>query len=175
MEFYYKFPQNKLLNEIVEEMSKKKKISAPTIQNRKARHNYTIEDELEAGIVLYGTEVKSLREGRANLNDAFAIEKNGEIWLNSAYIAEYSHGNRQNHKDRRPRKLLLHAREIRKLIGRLNKDGVTLVPLSLYFNSKGYVKVKLGIAKGKKKYDKRESEKQRDWQRDKARLMKNNG
>lgn len=156
-------------------MSKKKKqLQAPTIQNRKARHNYTIEDELEAGIMLCGTEVKSLREGKANLNDAFAAEKGGEIWLNNAYIAEYSGGNRFNHKDRAPRKLLLHAREIRKLIGRIKQDGVTIVPLSLYFNSKGYVKVKLGIAKGKKKHDKRESEKQRDWQREKARVMKHN-
>lgn len=151
---------------------KKKTFGAPTIDNRKARHEYTIIADMEAGIVLSGTEVKSLRKGLGNLNDAYAGQKNNEIWLNNAYIAEYDGGNQFNHVTRKPRKLLLHRREINKLIGLLKKDGITLVPLKLFFTDKGIVKVKIGVAKGKKKHDKREDSKQRDWDRQKSRLLK---
>ncbi len=140
--------------------------------NRKARFEYTIEEEFEAGIVLTGTEVKSLRAGKANIADAYAAAKDGEIWLYNATITEYAAGNRFNHEPRRPRKLLLHAKQIRKLIGQLKTKGVTLVPLSLYFNGRGLAKLKLGVAKGKKAYEKRETIKKRDWERDKSRIMK---
>lgn len=140
--------------------------------NRKARYDYAIEEEFEAGIVLTGTEVKSLREGKANINDAYAGSKDDAIWLFNAHIAEYSGGNRFNHEVRRPRKLLLHKKQIKKLFGRLKVKGVTLVPLSLYFNSRGLAKVSLGLATGKKTYEKRDAIKKRDWQRDKARIMR---
>lgn len=140
--------------------------------NRKARYEYTIEEEFEAGLVLTGTEVKSLRLGKANIGDAYAGPKDEAIWLINAHIAEYAGGNRFNHEPRRPRKLLLHKKQIKKLLGRLKVKGVTLVPLSLYFNSRGLAKVKLGLAMGKKTYEKRDAIKQRDWQRDKARIMK---
>ena len=153
-------------------MSKKTALHNPLIDNRKARFEYFIEDEIEAGIMLQGTEVKSLRAGKANINDAYATEKNEEIWLINAYIAEYTGGNRFNHESKRPRKLLLHKRQIRKLIGKLAIQGYTLVPLKCYFNDKGMAKVLLGLAKGKKLHDKRETEKQRDWQREKAGLLK---
>jgi len=155
-------------------MAKKKILNAPAIHNRKARHNYTIEDEIEAGIVLTGTEVKSLRQGKANLNDAYASQKGNEIELINSYIAIYESASRFNHAERRPRKLLFHRRQINKLIGMLKRDGITLVPLSLYFTDAGIAKIKIGIAKGKKKYDKREDAKQRDWQREKSRAMKHN-
>ena len=142
--------------------------------NRKARFEYTIEEEIEAGIVLTGTEVKSLRAGRANIGDAYAgASKEGEIWLFNAYIAPYSAGNRNNHETHRARKLLLHKKQISKLLGRLKVKGMTLVPLSLYFNSRGMAKVKLGIAMGRKLYEKRDVIKKRDWERDKARIMRN--
>jgi SsrA-binding protein len=144
-------------------------------QNRKARHNYTIEESLEAGIMLAGTEVKSLREGKGNISEAYAGEMDGEIWLFNAYIPEYSAGSYNNHETRRPRKLLLHAREIAKLLGAIQEKGVTLVPLSLYFNERGIAKVDLGLARGKKHYDKREAEKKRDWQRQKERLIRELG
>lgn len=140
--------------------------------NRKARFEFSIEDEFEAGIVLTGTEVKSLRAHKVQITDAYAGEKDGEIWLFNAYIAEYAGGNRFNHETHRPRKLLLHKKQIRKLLGRLKVKGVTLVPLSLYFNSRGLAKVKLALAMGKKLYEKRDTIKQRDWQRDKARIMR---
>lgn len=140
--------------------------------NRKARHNYTIEEELEAGLVLTGTEVKSLRAGKCSINDAYAAAKDEALWLLNAIIEEYGHGNRNNHEARRPRKLLMHKKQINKLIGRLKTKGVTLVPLSLYFNSRGLAKVKLGLAHGKKEYEKRDTIKKRDWQRDKARIMR---
>lgn len=142
-------------------------------QNRKARFEYSVEEEFEAGIVLTGTEVKSLRANKAQITDAYAGEKDGGIWLFNAYIAEYSGGNRFNHETNRPRKLLLHKKQIRKLLGRLKVKGVTLVPMSLYFNSRGLAKIKLALAMGKKQYEKRDSIKQRDWQRDKARIMRN--
>lgn len=151
---------------------KKKNANAPSIQNRKARHEYFVEEEIEAGIALLGTEVKSLRAGRANIGEAYAAEKDGELWLINAYIAEYEGGNRFNHATKRPRKLLLKKREIAKLIGKVKIKGYTLVPLSLYFSRSGYAKVKLGLGKGKTLYDKRETEKKRDWERQKAALMK---
>lgn len=141
--------------------------------NRKARFEFSIEEEIEAGIVLTGTEVKSLRAGKAQITDAYAGEKNGEIWLFNAYIAEYTGGNRFNHETNSPRKLLLHKKQIRKLLGRLKVKGVTLVPMSLYFNSRGLAKIKLALATGKKQYEKRDTIKARDWQRDKARIMRN--
>jgi SsrA-binding protein len=140
--------------------------------NRKARYEYTIEEEFEAGLVLTGTEVKSLRESKANIADAYAGAKDGEIWLMNAYISEYRHGNQFNHDPKRPRKLLLHKKQVLKLIGRLKVKGVTLIPLSLYFNNRGKAKLKIGIAAGKKTYEKRDAIKQRDWQRDKARIMR---
>ncbi len=141
-------------------------------QNRKARHNYFIDETLEAGIVLAGTEVKSLREGRANIGDAYATERNGEIFLVNAHIPEYGAGNRYNHEPLRPRKLLLRAREIKRLIGAVQRERVTLVALSIYFNERGYAKVRLGIARGKRQYDKRATMKERDWKRQKERLLR---
>lgn len=153
-------------------MSGKSSSSGTIAFNRKARHEYAIEEELEAGIVLTGTEVKSLREGKANIADAYAAEKNGEIWLLNAYIAEYGSGNRFNHEPLRHRKLLLHKKQIKKLLGQLKVKGVTVVPLSLYFNSRGIAKVKLAVGRGKKSYEKRDTIKKRDWERDKARIMR---
>ena len=141
-------------------------------QNRKARYNYTIEDTLEAGIALTGSEVKSLREGRANISECYARPIGGEIFLLNANIPEYRHAGGQNHDPARPRKLLLHRRQINRLIGEVEREGVTLVPLRLYFNERGIAKIDLGIAVGKRKYDKRQAVKQRDWGRQKARLMR---
>jgi SsrA-binding protein len=154
-------------------MAGKEPSSSMTVaNNRKAFANYAIEEEIEAGLVLTGTEVKSLRAGKVNIADAFAGPKGEELWLFNAAIAPYAGGNRFNHEERRPRKLLLHARQINKLIGRLKVKGVTLVPLALYFNSRGMAKIKLGLGTGKKEYEKRDTIKQRDWQRDKARIMR---
>lgn len=144
----------------------------PVAQNRKAFHDYAIEDKLEAGIVLAGTEVKSLREGRANLGDAYAGEMQGELYLFNAYIPEYRQASRFNHETRRPRKLLVHKKERNKLLGAVQRDGYTLVPLSIYFNRRGMAKVQLGLGRGKKSYDKRASIKDRDWQRQKERLFR---
>ncbi|MEE2980658.1 MAG: SsrA-binding protein SmpB [Pseudomonadota bacterium] len=144
-------------------------------RNRKARHTYFIEETFEAGMMLTGTEVKSLREGRANINEAYASVKDNDIFLLNAHIAEYAGGNRENHPPRRPRKLLLHKREIQKLTMALQRDGMTLVPLSIYFNDHGLAKTNLGLAKGKRQYDKRATVKDREWKRDKARLMKSRG
>ena len=143
--------------------------------NRKARHNYTIEDTLEAGIQLLGTEVKSLRTHTANSRESYAEVKDGEMWLVNAHISEYSHGNRENHEPRRPRKLLLHKREIARLAGAIQRQGMTIVPLSMYFNERGRAKVALGLARGKKLHDKREAAKSRDWERQKGRLMRQKG
>lgn len=140
--------------------------------NRRARFEYTIEDVLEAGIVLLGTEVKSLRAGRANIADAYASLKQGEIWLWNAHIPEYAHGNRNNHEPTRGRKLLLSARQIKKLIGLLKVRGTTLVPLSVYFNKRGFAKVELAVGVGKAQYEKRESIKQREWKRNQSKLLK---
>ncbi len=141
-------------------------------QNRRARFEYHIEETIEAGIVLTGTEVKSLREGRANINEAYAGEMNGELWLFNAHISEYAAASRFNHEPRRPRKLLLHRREMERLLGAVQRKGMTIVPLSLYFAPNGRVKVELALARGKKLHDKRETAKERDWQREKARIMR---
>jgi SsrA-binding protein len=141
-------------------------------RNRKARYNYHIADRFEAGIALTGTEVKSLRQGRASMGEAYAVERDGEIFLINAHIAEYDAGGRYNHIPLRERKLLLRKREISKLIGSLRRGGVTMVPLSLYFNARGRAKIELALATGKRKYDKRATEKERDWKRDKARLLR---
>jgi len=143
--------------------------------NRKARFNYHIDDVFEAGIALEGTEVKSLRSGSANITDAYAGPDGDEIFLFNAYIPEYVQANRFNHETRRPRKLLLKRREINKLIGATQRAGQTLIPLKLFFNDRGLAKVELGLARGKKNYDKRETEKQRDWGREKARLLRERG
>jgi len=143
-------------------------------QNRRARRDYFIEEKMEAGLVLTGTEVKSLRAGHANIREAYAAEQGGEMWLHNAYIAEYAPG-RVNHAPRRARKLLLHGRQIDTLIGGVQKDGMTVVPLALYFNERGIAKLEIGLAKGKKQFDKREDEKKRDWNREKARLMRDKG
>ena len=144
-------------------------------QNRKARHNYTIEDSLEVGIVLQGSEVKSLREGRATIAEAYATEQGGDLYLINSYIPEYKQAGQFNHEARRPRKLLLHKRQIGKMIGAIQREGMTLVPLKLYFNDRGRAKLELGVAKGKRNYDKRESEKRKDWDRQKARVLRDKG
>ena len=140
--------------------------------NRRARFEYSIGEVMEAGLVLQGTEVKSLRLGRANIADSYASHKNGEIWLWNANIPEYSHGNRHNHEPTRGRKLLLNARQIKKLVGELKVRGTTLVPLELYFNARGYAKVALAVARGKQQFEKRDVIKKRDWQREQKRLLK---
>lgn len=144
-------------------------------ENRKARYNYAVEDTYEAGIALKGTEVKALRKGTANIAESYAEEKNGEIWLINAHIDEFSHGNIHNHEPRRPRKLLLHRKEINKIAGAIQRAGMTLVPLKIYFNDRGRAKILLGLARGKKAHDKREDIKQRDWDRQKQRLLKDYG
>lgn len=145
-------------------------------QNRRARHDFFIEDTVEAGIVLAGTEVKSLRTGQASIAEAFAREVDGELFLVNAHIPEYRQAHKLlQHEVKRPRKLLLHKREMSRLMGSIRRDGVTIVPLAVYFNPRGVAKVQLGLAKGKRKEDKRELEKTRDWQREKARLMRNKG
>ena len=143
-------------------------------ENRKARHEYIVEDTIEAGLMLTGTEVKSLRTGRANIQESYASPENGEMWLINAHIPEYEQGNRYNHEPRRKRKLLVHRREIDKLQGVVKREGMTLVPLKLYFDQRGRAKLLLGIARGKKAHDKREADKQRDWDRQKQRLMRQN-
>lgn len=143
--------------------------------NRRARFDYFIEETFEAGIALSGTEVKSLRFGEGSIVEAYADVRSGEAWLVNANIPEFSHGNRFNHEPKRPRKLLLHAREIEKFLGAVERKGMTLVPLSIYFNSRGRAKVELALAKGKQTHDKRATIKDRDWKRDKARLMRDRG
>ncbi len=145
-------------------------------QNRRARFDYFIESTVEAGIILAGTEVKSLRSGKASINESYAGEQGGELFLFNAYIPEYQLAGRFfQHETKRPRKLLVHRRELAKLLASIQREGMTLIPLSVYFNDRGIAKVELGLAKGKKKGDKREAEKERDWQRDKARLMREKG
>ena len=143
-------------------------------ENRRARYDYFIEDVVEAGIMLTGTEVKSLRNGRANIAESYAAVEGDAIILVNADIPPYSGGNRFNHEPRRHRKLLLHRKEIGKLIGAVQREGRTIIPLKLYWNEKGIAKLEIGLAKGKKLHDKREATAERDWQRDKARLMKGN-
>lgn len=151
---------------------KKPEFGSPTILNRRARFEYKIDEEFVAGIALVGSEVKSLRKGEANLGDAYAGERNEEIWIYNFYIAEYAGSNQFNHETRRPRKLLLNKKEIEKLMGRVKTKGVTIVPLSLFW-IRGLAKVKLGLATGKKQHEKRDTIKDRDWKRQKDRLMKN--
>jgi len=142
-------------------------------QNRRGRFDYFIEETLEAGLVLKGSEVKSLRLGRVNINDAHAASNGeGEMYLYNFHIGEYPGANQFNHEPLRPKKLILHRREINKLTGAIQRKGITLVPLNLYFNPKGIIKMELGIAKGKKLYDKRATEKERDWDREKSRVLK---
>jgi SsrA-binding protein len=145
--------------------------STPTIKNRKARHEYHVEDTYEAGLVLQGTEVKSLRNGNASLGEAFAHLHNGEVWLHGMYIKPYKQGSYTNHNERRKRKLLLNKREIRELDKAISQKGYTLIPLKLYFK-KGYAKILLGIAKGKQKHDKRQDIKERDMKRELDRKYK---
>lgn len=150
-------------------MSEYKRVIA---QNKKAYFNYFIEEKIEAGIILTGSEVKSLRQGKASIEDSHAANSGNEVFLYNCHIAEYDKAGRFNHSTRRTRKLLLNAREIRKIIGKIRIKGYTLVALSLYFNRKNRVKVELGIAKGKKLHDKRETIKEKDWKRDQGRLMR---
>jgi SsrA-binding protein len=144
------------------------------VENRRARHDYQLLERFEAGIVLQGTEVKSLRAGRATLGQAYADVRDGEAWLHGAEIAIYDQGGRENHEPTRPRKLLLHRREIDRLYGQAREKGLTLVATKLYFKD-GRVKVELALARGKKLHDKRESEKKRDWGREKGRLLREKG
>ena len=144
-------------------------------ENRRARFEYFIEEVFEAGIALSGTEVKSLRSGVGSIAESYAHVQGGEAWLVNANIPEFSHGNRFNHEPKRPRKLLLHEREIEKMIGAVERKGMTLIPLSVYFNGRGRAKVELALAKGKQTHDKRQTIKDRDWQRDKARLLRDRG
>jgi len=144
-------------------------------QNRRARFDYFIADQLECGIVLDGSEVKSLREGKASLQDSYAGESEGQLVLFNAYIPEYRKASQFNHETRRPRRLLVHKRERDRLLGQTRQKGVTLVPMSIYFNDRGIAKVRLGVATGKRQVDKRETEKQRDWDREKQRLLREKG
>jgi SsrA-binding protein len=144
-------------------------------ENRRARFDYFIDDVVEAGLMLTGTEVKSLRNGRANIAESYAAVEGDEIMLINADIPPYTQANRFNHEPRRPRKLLLHRKEINRLIGAVQREGRTIIPTKLYWNDKGIAKLEIGLAKGKKLHDKRETAAQRDWQRDKARLMREKG
>ncbi len=141
-------------------------------ENRRARYDYFIEDILEAGIALTGTEVKSLRFGQGSIAESYAEVRAGEAWLINANVPEFSHGNRYNHEPKRPRKLLLHEREIGRLQGAVERKGMTVVPLSIYFNSRGRAKVELALAKGKNAADKRQTVKDRDWKREQSRIMR---
>jgi SsrA-binding protein len=151
----------------------KRAVGARTVaQNRRARFDYSIEDTFEAGIVLVGTEVKSLRRGQASITEAYASDQGGDLFLLNAHIAPYDSGKTFGHEPRRPRKLLLHRREIDKMIGAIRREGMTLVPLSIYFDARGRAKVSLALAKGRRKADQRQAVKDRDWQRQKSRLLR---
>jgi SsrA-binding protein len=154
---------------------KKEKPIKVVAENRKARFNYAIEDTVEAGIVLSGTEVKSIRGGKTTIAESYADAKDGEIWLVNANIPEYLQANRFNHEPKRLRKLLLHKKEINKLASAIEREGMTLIPLKMYFNERGRIKLQLGLAKGKKLHDKRDTEKKRDWEREKGRLLRARG
>jgi SsrA-binding protein len=143
--------------------------------NRKARHSYAIESTLEVGLVLMGSEVKALRGGKATIAESYAQAKDGEIFLINAYIPEYTMANRFNHEPRRPRKVLVRKTEARKLAAAVQREGMTLIPLRVYFTPKGTAKLELGVARGKKLHDKRQSEKERDWERSKGRLLRARG
>jgi SsrA-binding protein len=155
--------------------AKSEKPQKVVADNRKARFHYEIGETFEAGIALSGTEVKSLRNGKATIAESYADAKNGEIWLINANIPEYLQASRFNHAPKRPRKLLLHKRQIHKLAIAVDREGMTVVPLKLYFNEKGRAKVELAVARGKKLHDKRETEKKRDWNREKSRLLRAKG
>ncbi|MDQ2878211.1 MAG: SsrA-binding protein SmpB [Pseudomonadota bacterium] len=144
-------------------------------ENRRAKFDYAIETIYEAGIALTGTEVKALRFGEGSIAESYAEVKDGQVWLINSNVPEFSHGNRFNHEPKRPRKLLLHEREINKMHGAVARDGMTLVPLSIYFNARGRAKVELALAKGKKAHDKRETIKERDWKREQGRIMRDRG
>lgn len=153
-------------------MAKKEELGRTVVaQNRKARHNYFIEETMEAGLVLTGTEVKSLRGGRSSIAESYVTEDGGEAWLVNADIPEYASGNRFNHERKRPRKLLLHKRQIGVLIGAIQREGRTVVPLEVYFNEKGRAKIQIALVTGKQAHDKRQTIKDRDWKRQRARLM----
>jgi SsrA-binding protein len=154
---------------------KKERPQKVVADNRRARFNYEIGETFEAGIALTGTEVKSLRLGKATIAESYADTRDGEIWLVNANIPEYLQANRFNHAPKRPRKLLLHRRQIDKLSGGVEREGMTIVPLKMYFNEKGRAKVELALARGKKLHDKRETEKKRSWEREKGRLMRMKG
>jgi SsrA-binding protein len=157
-------------------MARKPSESGTVAQNRRARYDYFIDEKIEAGIILEGTEVKSLRQGQASLSEAWAGPKGDALWLNNCFIPEYNNSAQfNNHETRRPRKLLLHKREIQRLAGAANRQGVTIVPMSIYFNERGIAKVMLGLARGKRQVDKRQTTKERDWQRQKARVMRESG
>ena len=144
-------------------------------ENRRARFDYAIEEVFEAGIALTGTEVKSLRFGEGSIAESYAEVKGGEVWLVNSNVPEFSHGNRHNHEPKRPRKLLLHEREIARLTGAVERKGMTLVPLSIYFNGRGRAKVELALARGKNLADKRQTVKDRDWKREQAMVMREHG
>jgi SsrA-binding protein len=147
-------------------------VTGPIAENRRARYDYEIIDTLEAGIMLTGTEVKSLRVGKAQITEAYASPERGELWLINAHIPEYLQANRFNHEEKRPRKLLVKKKELARLSQDVERAGNTIVPLKLYFNEQGRAKLLIGVGKGKKSYDKRETEKNRDWNREKSRLLK---
>lgn len=153
-------------------MTTEKKVVA---LNKRARFDYFIEENIEAGIVLFGSEVKSLRQGKGSIVESYASDEGDELFLINAFIPEYYEASRFNHNPRRPRKLLVRRRELGRLLAAIRRKGMTLVPLSLYFNERGIAKVELGLASGKKKSDKRATEKERDWQREKGRLMRDKG
>jgi len=143
--------------------------------NRKARFNYALGETVEAGIALTGSEVKSLRTGKANIGESYAGTYQGELWLYNSNISEYKQAGRFNHEPKRPRKLLLHRRQINRMIGAIEREGMTLIPVKLYFNEKGMAKLELALAKGKKLHDKRETEKRRDWDRERGRILRDKG
>ncbi|KPB02362.1 SsrA-binding protein SmpB [Ahrensia marina] len=156
--------------------SKKKKSTGKFIaENRRARFDYAIDETFEAGIMLHGTEVKSLRNGEANIAESYASYENGEMWLINAHVPEYLEANKFNHEPRRRRKLLLHQKEIVKLANGVDRQGMTIVPLKLYFNDRGLAKLEIALAKGKNVADKRETAKKRDWNREKSRILKEHG
>ncbi len=145
-------------------------------ENRRARYDYELGEVYEAGLMLTGTEVKSLRLGKATIAESYvSLERDGQVWLINATIPEYTQGNRFNHEPKRPRKLLLHAKEIVKLAKGVEREGMTIVPLKIYFNDKGRAKIEIAVARGKKAHDKRETEKERDWNREKSRLLRDRG
>ena len=146
--------------------------SRPVAQNRRARHDYFIDETLEVGLILFGTEVKSLREGKASINESYAGESDGNLTLFNSHIPEYTAANRFNHEPRRLRPLLVKSRERDRLLGLMRREGCTLVPLKLYFNERGIAKIEVGVARGKRKIDKRQDQKTRDWNREKSRLLR---